>query len=206
VKHIKPYKIFERSGPKGKDLSIFVRFGGLDLKNQEGYGKSTTFHSPPTSRGFYAFPKVAQELFLVGSIDKFQPSTMPKGLRDHPSDDAPKEEMEKWEKERDAFDFDDHYKRKKKILSSIRKEFRKTDGYIWSHLEEEVRPSEVVDRHGSWVKTSIREWQRAFNKMSVRNRMPKGLMGLETKNINSARGITGYYSKDHCEVFFDEKV
>ena len=29
---------------------------------------------------------------------------------------------------------------------------------------------------------------------------------FKINNINSARGLTGYYSKDHCEVFFDEKI
>ena len=63
MKHIKKFESF---GPKGKDLTTFVRFGGLDLKNQQGHGKDN-FHSPPATRGFYAFPKIAQSLFLIGS-------------------------------------------------------------------------------------------------------------------------------------------
>jgi hypothetical protein len=58
-------------GVKGKNLNIFVRFGGLNLKKQEGYSNSpSSFHQPPASRGFYAMPKVAQEFFLIGSLDR----------------------------------------------------------------------------------------------------------------------------------------
>jgi hypothetical protein len=212
MKHINDYKTFEGKGPKGKDLTVFVRFGGVNLKPQKGYKKSSeTFHSPPAPRGFYAFPKIAQELFLVGSMDSFQPSTMPKykNSPQHPGDDAPKEEIEKWEKEMDAYDFDtvnpDYEKRRRNALSSMRKEFKRTDGNIWSHLGEYVKRSEIIAEHGSWVKTTIKEWQRAFNKMSLKHRMPNDSQ-LGTNNINTARGIMGYFSQDHCEVFFDEKV
>lgn len=193
-------------GPKGKDLSVFVRFGGLDLKTQHGYTKEQkTFHSPPAPRGFYAFPKVAQEFFLIGSMDRFQPGVLPKGFRPYPGDNASKEEIDAWRKESNEYDFDTLEKKTRKIKSLIRKEFKKTTGNVWSHLEKYVKQSEVIDRHGSWVKTSIKEWQRAFNKMSLDHRLANDPW-MKSTNINEVRGITGWYSKDHCEVFFDEKI
>lgn len=64
---------------KGKDIFTFVRFGGLNLKSQKGFSKTPeTYHQPPASRGFYAMPKIAQELFLIGSLDSYQPSSVPK--------------------------------------------------------------------------------------------------------------------------------
>jgi hypothetical protein len=206
LKHISPYKTFEGKGPKGKDLTIFVRFGGVNLKPQKGYKKSDSFHGPPTPRGFYAFPKIAQEFFLIGSMDKFQPSTVPK-VKDipYPGKDASQEDKDKWEKEVDSHDWEADEKRRKNAISAMRKEFKRIDGNIWSHLGEYVKRSEIIAEHGSWVKTSIKEWQRAFNKMSLKHRMPSD-KDLGTNNINTARGIMGYFSQDHCEVFFDEKV
>lgn len=173
---------------KNKDFTKFVRFGGLDLKNQKGFGRDT-FHAPPASRGFYAFPKFVQEFFLIGSMNSFQPGTYPKELES--GSDIKKQEA--------------YWKRRDLILSNIRKEFTKSEGNIWHHLEEYTSNHEIVDRHGSWVKTSIKEWKKAFSKMSLDHRY-----GLDPKygfkSINDINGITGYFSKDHCEVFFDEKV
>ena len=40
-----------------KDNDTFVRYGGLSLVKQKGYDPSMpTFHSPPNTRGIYAFP------------------------------------------------------------------------------------------------------------------------------------------------------
>ena len=193
MRNIKSFRKF--NGPKGKDLSVFVRFGGLDLKNQKGYGKDT-FHAPPASRGIYAFPKIAQEHFLVGSLDKFQPSILPKDPD--------------WDKMTDD-DYKKHEKRRKRIYSNIRKEFRKTTGNIWHHLGEHCKPNEIIDTHGSWVKTDIATWQKAFSKASLTDRYGEDFGGRSNKgrgehSINAARGITGMYAKDRYEVFFDEKV
>jgi len=214
-------KFKKKNTPKGKDLSVFVRFGGLDLKNQKGYGKDT-YHSPPAPRGFYAFPKVAQEMFLVGSLDKFQPGILPK-TPEYPEHkeieidgemQLSPEDREKWEKETDEFDWEKYQKDRRKRYAEIRREFRKTTGNIWHHLGEFCKQSSIIDRHGSWVKTSIQDWQKAFSKSSLTNRYGEDFGGRSDRenkgrgldSINKARGIGGYYSKDHYEVFFDEKV
>ena len=45
----------------------FARYGGLSSVNQEGYrAQAETFHSPPASRGFYAFVWPYYEMFLLG--------------------------------------------------------------------------------------------------------------------------------------------
>ena len=94
---------------KGKDIFTFVRFGGLDLKNQKGFDKDdNSYHSPPCSRGFYAMPKIAQEFFLIGGLESTQPSIFGNS----------------------------EYRTRKTKLRQIRKEFRKVDGEIWHHLEE----------------------------------------------------------------------
>lgn len=181
------------------NLNHFVRFGGLNLKKQKGFstiprkGEGLGWHAPPAPRGFYAMPKIAQELFLVGSIDVYQPGLMPKFKSD--SD----EDYLEWDR------------RRRKAKSALRKEFYKDKGFIWHHLEEQTELNEIVARHGSWVKTSIQEWEKAFSKMSLEFRYgeDKGSgWDLSTKSINepARSGLVGMYSKDHCEVFFDEKV
>jgi hypothetical protein len=70
---------------KDKDIFTFVRFGGLDLKNQKGFSKNPeTYHQPPASRGVYAMPKIAQEFFLISGMSSYQPNTVPK----HPKDSS----------------------------------------------------------------------------------------------------------------------
>jgi hypothetical protein len=163
---------------KGKDIYTFVRFGGLDLKNQEGFSQvPETYHQPPASRGFYAMPKIAQDLFLVSSLANTQPGVFSKEAEDP------------------------NYWRNK--LRQIRKEFRKTDGEIWHHLEEYTNQKDILQRHGSWIKTDIKVWAKAFSKMSTIMRWGRH------KDMGGGiypRGIIGIYSKDHCEVFFDQKI
>ena len=181
--------------PKVKDLYTFVRFGGLDLKNQKGYKTTNkTFHSPPVKRGFYAMPKVAQEFFLLGGMRYYQPGILPEY-----GDDSQNWTKEQWK------EFNDRCER---AMSSIRKEFCKKDGNVWHHLIEQTPANEILDRDGSWIKTSMKAWGKAFGKMSLQNRYGEKRDGIDgtVQSINEAKGITGWYSKDHCEVFFDEKV
>lgn len=164
-------------------LNIFVRFGGLDLKNQHGYSREQkTFHAPPAKRGFYAFPKVAQELFLVGSLDRTQPSVLPKMKHDG-----------SWEVQ----DYDNYEKKRRRALFLTRREFHKSSGTVWHHLEQHVSNNNIIQRHGSWVKTTIKVWLLAFKKESVTCRASSS---FETSRM------FGYFSKDHLEVFFDTKV
>lgn len=182
-----------------KDLTYFVRFGGLDLVNQKGFGKDT-YHAPPARRGFYAMPLLAQEMFLVGSLSTTQPAQWPKS----PISSDEKESPEEKNKQGEEFDSKKHYKRRVQIHRQIRKEFRKTTGYIWHHLFSDVDSHEVVARHNQWVKTSIKAWQDAFSRRSLNDRY--GEDSFKVNSINEARGISGYYCKDHYEVFFDEKI
>lgn len=175
---------------KGKSLDVFVRFGGLDLKNQEGYSKKrTTFHQPPAPRGFYAMPKIAQEFFLIGSLSSTQKHIFPKepitkGLSIEERDKV-------WE---------EHNKRREKVYDYIRREFKvKKDINIWHHLN--AKPFEVLERSGTWIKTSLAVWKKAFMKESITLRIESG-----SGDINAVKGITGIYNKDHLEVFFDEKI
>ena len=192
---------------KGKDLNIFVRFGGVNLKKQKGYKPDpATYHSPPAPRGFYAMPKVAQEFFLISSMQVYQPNTVPK---------FPKKEICGEDEngipicaEASSEQWDEYHKRTKKAISSMRKEFIKMDGNIWHHLSDHVKPNEVIDRHGTWIKTDIKSWQKAFSKRSLKYRYGErdDFGGITSINEPARSGLFGVYSRDEFEVFFDEKV
>lgn len=189
--------------PKGKDIHTFVRFGGLDLVRQEGFGKDT-FHAPPASRGIYAMPLAFQELFLASSLEQTQPEKFPKlKVCPYPDEDDP--EYDAIVKEREEFDWEGHSKKREKVWKSLRKVFTKKDGNVWHHLGKFTDNADVIARHNSWVKTTIEAWGRALEKSSLRDRYGDGRWG-RTESINEAKGVTGDYSKDHYEVFFDEKV
>jgi hypothetical protein len=167
-------------------LNKFVRFGKLALVKQKGFGKST-FHAPPSQRGFYAMPLRYQEYFLIGSIDSYQPGQL--NVPKKPTNDATEEECESWGKK-----WHERFK-------AIRHEFTvDNDVELWHHLT--VPNNVVISRHNSWVKTSLKAWKKAVSKESVKLRSESG----GELGINSARKRTGHYSKDHFEVFFDTKV
>lgn len=170
-------------------LFTFVRFGGLDLKNQDGYLSdelcAVSFHSPPAPRGFYAFPKLAQEFFLVSCISEYQPDVMAKKPKNLYSDDETTDEyLRKW----------------RQSLRLLRREFYKDKGNVWHHLRKHVKHSDILGVNGEWVKTSVKVWSKAFIKESIECR-DKGEKGKKYKS-----GMFGGYAKDHLEVFFDEKV
>ena len=189
---------------KNKDLTIFIRYGGLDLKNHKKNRKKDKYHTPPANRGIYAFPLCAIEYYLIGAIDEFQKEIFPKKPK-YPyhkeiNDKLSDEDQLEWDNIYDAFDYDNHEKQVEHIKRLIRKTFKKSKGTIWHHLEKYLnRKSIILNRCNSWVKTSIKDWQKAFIKSSMYDRY------YDSKNINNVL-LFGYSSKDHYEVFFDEKV
>jgi len=75
-------------------------------------------------------------------------------------------------------------------------------GYYWEDNKD------ILQRKGSWIKTDVKTWAKAFSKMSTILRYGRHKYNLEN-NINKRgdnKSIIGWYSKDFCEVFFDEKV
>lgn len=172
---------------KGKDVyRTFVRYGKLAPVKQKGFGKDT-FHSPPTSYGFYAMPIRFQEMFLVGSLSWSQPKLFPK--------------IDNFKIDNDEYDWDKYNKQAKRAYKEHFHKFKvPTDCELWHHLD--VPPNEILQMQGSWVKTSYSAWLKALKKESVKLRAESG----GKKGINSTPKRSGYYSKDHFEVFFDYKI
>ena len=169
--------------------NTLIRYGKLHLTKQKAFGNDT-FHSPPAPIGFYAMPIRFQELFLVSSLDEFQPEYLKKPKNFENLSD---EEYEKYERER-----------RKKLIHKFT--VKNTDN-IWHHLD--CKNNVIIDRHGSWVKTSVSDWKKALKKESLKLRAES--MGEFAKYsgkipLQEVRPKSGFYSKDNFEVFIDSKV
>jgi len=188
--------------------NTFVRYGRMHLTKQKGFGKDT-FHSPPTSIGFYAMPIRFKEMFLVSSVEEFQPNILgiPKKLN-------PKFNRDEDGHTKDDFDWGKHGEvHRKKFKRIVHKFTVKNEDYIWHHLD--IKQNFIVNEYNGWVKTSVRDWKKALIKESLRLRvesMSTTIFTAETgkssggKGFSEVRPKTGCYSKDHFEVFFDSKV
>jgi hypothetical protein len=154
--------------------NLFVRYGGLSLKRQKGYGNDT-YHAPPAKRGLYAMPYVLQERFLISSLYKTQSEIYPS---DKDWSEASKEELR------------EHLEKIETIKNSSFKKFRiPTDAEFWHHLVSEVDREEILQEHNDWVKTNFKAWETALK---------RAIMRLKCKEK-----CLHYYSLDRFEVFFD---
>jgi hypothetical protein len=191
----------------------FVRFGNINPKKQKGYGKDS-YHAPPAKKGFYAMPFKFQEFFLIGSLKDTQPDVFGKDKRAKYFEDN----IEVWNTIKLKYNNDEldyiydtpekiQFKKDLELLdekfenkyTQIRKEFIKKEGFIWHHLGDKTDLNEIVDKHNSWIKTSLSAWNKALKRTF-----------MKLAKTEDSTHINGYsikiYSKDAFEVFFDEKI
>ena len=178
---------------KNKLDKTFVRVGNLGPVKQKGFNsddESMGMHKPPAIYGFYAMPFRFQEWFLIGSIDYFQPKIF--GCLDDKNFKTPE----------GGFDWDKQSKLRAKLIRQHTHKFTvDVTDELWHHLTDRVPNNEILQRHGAWVKTTVKAWEKALRKECINLRIESG-----SGNVNNTRKRTGYYSKDHFEVFFDYKV
>ncbi len=176
----------------------FVTYGGLSATKQLGYKKSDTFHAPPAPKGIYAFVWPYMELFLLGGDDLVNPKKRGKRQRqrmsyvkdkegnpitsDHPEYEKASEKRKNWSM-RTSSDGQDY---KGVLYNNANKKKFKYEGEIWHHLID-VPDWTIFARHGDWVKTDMETFKKAFRK--------------EIINVDKH-----HYSKDHLEVFIEDKI
>ena len=164
----------------------FVRYGGLSSVPQKGYDPSfPTMHSPPARRGIYAFVWPFIEFFLLGK-DEFDARRM-KWARDDKGQLIDEKHPKLKELVTDRMLF---YNREGVMTAAIHKDpvTFEYHGPLWHHLE--VKPSEVIKRHGGWVLSDHKSYLAALRREIGRN--------------EALRKREGYKAtRDRLEVFIE---
>jgi len=212
----------------------FVRFGGLSPVYQEQY-KTTdkSFHNPPRKKGCYAFVHGYIDLFLIGAT--YEPghiSNKSYWLRDENGNKIKYDDFFYIVKEQkiDRIEFiskvnPNYIKliRKQKIkikdiicykqyVAVIRKpKIFDYNGELWHHLGDNLRPENIIESNGSWVKTTIDDFKLAL-KLEIKSTLKQkhstdfeykyNSFGGKQDPFNTKNGIK--ISKDHLEVFIEK--
>lgn len=150
----------------------FVRFGGLSPVNHKQFYKQESFHSPPRKKGIYAF--------IFPYIEDFLWSWKIKG--------------------------DDEWKvNHNKYHRRNRRQFA-YDGDIWCHFVKEAREQRcAIEYKKDWVKVHTDDLRKLLKivKQSDRIQLNEDYNIGSHENIHDPykRGLGGFMSKDHLEVF-----
>jgi hypothetical protein len=172
----------------------FARYGGLSSVNQRGYhAVPPTFHTPPATRGFYAFVWPFIELFLLGADCTKDPKTIGakfKYVRDnkgviitnlHPDYEAYSKHEKYWSvnsKEYEEFcdkndrldwkEFDallETFKAPRySLVEKPKPRIFEYNGPLWHHLGRHLKPHLILATKGDWVKTDMSSYRIALEK------------------------------------------
>jgi hypothetical protein len=191
----------------------FQRIGSLKLTKQKGYDSSVPwFHSPPMSKGVYAFPWPYFEWFLLGNSDysgvkskyaKFEYEYNSKGERikwDDIYESIDKDNKTELENILNKFKDSDGY-----ILKPKRIRIFNYDGLIWHHLNRNVKPGQIIKQKGDWYLSEMSDYKELL-KLEEHN-MKKDSIGFLKKHNNELNlNVKNIYTIDHLEVFISNKI
>ncbi|MFW6226356.1 MAG: hypothetical protein ACOC3V_05315 [bacterium] len=207
----------------------FIRFGGLSPVKQDQYDTSSdkTFHNPPRRKGNYAFPYPYIEYFLLGSSsDPGHISNKSMWLKDEEGNLIKEEDFFKYDRITFEQSVNEKYikllkklKIKKKDLRSSKKgdtfyvtilkkpKYFEYNGEIWHHLGNHLKPHQILETSGSWVKTDMDDYLIAL-KLEIKESR-KGMLKFvkEYSDINNYLNkdpFKHHYSRDHLEVFIEK--
>jgi hypothetical protein len=216
----------------------FVRFGGLSPVIQEQYitDEDKSYHNPPARKGLYAFPENYIEYFLIGSTsDPDHISGKSEWVKDFKGNKIVVEDAD--------YDFDietgkllfnkkiinilkfNNFKisniriryinDKKYLIHVKRPKTFEHKGEIWSHFIDIIKPENIIEIKGSWVKTTYEDYIDAFNKF-MHISMKELIKEHCTNNVdidiafklnnpfkNNNNGFPTY-CKDDLEVFIEK--
>lgn len=205
-----------------------MRFGGLSSVKQKGYDPAMPgTHSPPCTRGIYAFPLGNIIPFLLGG-DLPSAKGSARYVKDKDGNRVPYEGNEDFYKNFEIkpyvyasgaqFEQDKNFY---KVFSTRKASdgesywtkpapMKRFDyaGEIWHHLGHNLKPHQILKRKGSWVLSNIRDYAIAIKKESVKLRSESisafanvGGTRMPLQEINKKFGC---YNTDHLEVFIEK--
>jgi len=211
----------------------FIRFGGLSPLKQDHYetGDDKGFHNPPVKKGFYAFPHLYVDKFLLSATNHpSHISNKSSWLKNYDGNKIKENDFyEKdkdgeliWDKDGDSFIIKTKWlkflKRKKIKSSNVYASHKYKDvyymtvlnkphifihnGLIWHHLE--TKNEDIIKTSGSWVLTEENTYLDSLKK--DKHNTLKDLHRMDKKSIGQndpyiGPGLT--YAKDHLEVFIE---
>jgi len=168
------------------------------------------FHEPPAKKGVYAFVKGAEERFLLGGDSysgvgtknpKWEYLKDKNGNRIEDTDDVHDDDIMsmrtydikklqkkygiKFPKARKISSVYDEETKKSYLTTLKEPKYFKYRGEIWHHLKDFVKPTDVLDEYGDWIKTTTDVHRKAFEKA-----------WLDKKK-------SGYMGNDEFEVFIE---
>jgi len=161
----------------------FIRFGGLSKVNYKKAVKHDTYHSPPMKKGIYAFIFPYIEDFLW--VWKLQ--------NVYVKDKMKKIENTKYENFSSMYRIE--YKR-------LRKKF-KYNGMIWTHfVDESLKQGIGIQYKKNWVQVHTDDLEMLLKKDKhiVNRESDDNFLMIDPYK----RGLGGYYSRDHLEVFIEK--
>lgn len=197
-----------------KEQISFVRFGNLNpIKHKEHRKNQDNYHVAPKFKGIYAFPHGYVDLFLVDSY--FSTHCMQFVL------DADGKKIDVG----DFYDDDDWRKIRpeyKKLLKRLHikesmivdvldvdsiyiayrrkpKRFNYT-GPVWHHLKDCVKPENIIEESGCWVKTSYKDFCKALHKRDTKDRFESYMKSSDRHGDPHTHPIR---FKDDYEVFIE---
>jgi len=212
----------------------FVRFGGLSSVYQEQYkAVDKSFHNPPKKRGCYAFVYGYIDKFLIGTT--YEPghiSNKSYWLRDDNGNKIKCDDLFYTVKVKKSYSIEFISKISPIYIKLLKKQKIKVkdincykgytfvlkkpkvfeyNGEIWHHLGENLKPEQIIESNGSWVKTSMGDFELALKieykkLLKDKHKTDKEFNILNFKGkqnpFNPSFGIK--YNKDHLEVFIEK--
>jgi hypothetical protein len=209
----------------------FVRYGGLSPVKQDQYttGDDKTFHNPPRRKGIYAFPYPYVEKFLLGATNyPGHVSNKAKWLKDENGNKIIDGDFYKgYDKKTDRFIINKKYitlLKKLKIKQSDigcqehnelfyvtvynKPRIFDYDGEIWHHLTDKIKPHQIIELNGSWVKSTMDDYLLALQ-LDIRDTKRYMLKTVKEWDGDISKYLTknpykNFNTKDHLEVFIEK--
>jgi len=173
----------------------FARFGGLSSVNQRGYKCiPETFHSPPSTRGFYCFVWPHYEMFLLGADWTKNPKVTGAKfmyVRDnkdnivtdlHSEYESVYSDKNKYwsintseyneflvkNEDLDCDEFDSKWNLlnlpKFVLVTKPSPRIFTYDGELWHHLGEHLKQHQILATKGGWCKSTVQDYRTALEK------------------------------------------
>lgn len=210
----------------------FIRFGGLSPVKQDHYDTSRdkTFHNPPRRKGNFAFPHPYIEYFLLGSSSEpSHVSNKSMWLKDENGDLIKSDDFynyDKYDEKTFEFDINKKYLKLLKRLKIKKKDLRTStkddvhymvvlkkpkyfeySGELWHHLGKHLKPEQILDTSGSWVKTDMDNYLIALKletKEAKKDMLKFARQYDNVKNYLGKNPFKNHYTRDHLEVFIEK--